>query len=193
MTECPTRVHVAAVLWIVLLVAACETTPDLAHPKSYAKDGISFQHPGNWLVSEDVTTAGVYTYRYLFVESPGSALVAASIYTPPSDESVEEFAVEFRRRLIQGIDDRALLEASRSSTRSEVGVPVRAVVMGAARDGVEHALAASALGEVVPHRFRAFKVELRSTTIFLVVQAASEDWPLVAPGFDLVLATFEVR
>jgi len=72
-------------------------------------------------------------------------------------------------------------------------MPVRAVVMGAPRDGVEHALAASALGEVVPHKFRAFKVELRSATIFLVAQAASEDWTLVAPGFDLVLSSFEVE
>lgn len=182
--------RIAAALVAALLVAACETTPDVGNSKSYAKDGISFDHPGNWSVTEDVTTAGV---RYLFVESPGSALLAALIHTPPTDESLEDFAVGFRRRLIQAVDDRALLEASKSSTPSEVGVPVRAVVMGAPRDGVEHALAASALGEVVPHKFRAFKVELRSATIFLVAQAASEDWTLVAPGFDLVLSSFEVE
>lgn len=185
--------RIAAALVAALLVSACETTPDLEHPKPYAKDGISFQHPGNWSVTEDVTTAGVSTHRYLFVESPGSALLVVLIYTPPIDESVEDFAVGFRRRLIQEVDDRALLEASKSSTPSEVGVPVRAVVMGAPRDGVEHALAASALGEVVPHKFRAFKLETPSATIFLIAQAASEDWTLVAPGFDLVLSSFEVE
>ena len=184
--------RIAAALVAALLVCACETTPDLANPKAYAKDGVSFQHPGNWSVSEDVTTEGGSKHRYVFVESPGSALVMALILPPPIDESVEEFAVGFRRRLIEEVDDRALLEASKTSSPSEVGVPVRAVVMGAPRDGVEHALAASSLGEVVPHRFRVFKVELPAAAIFLIVQAASEDWPLVGPGFDLVLSSFEV-
>jgi hypothetical protein len=72
-------------------------------------------------------------------------------------------------------------------------VAIRSVVAGRPRKGIEHSFSISAAGERVPHKFRAFKVETASATTFLIVQSAIEDWGLVAPGFDLLLASFEVE
>jgi hypothetical protein len=177
-----------------LLLFACETTPDVAHPQSYANDGISFELPRNWTVTEDATkSSGGSENRHLFVESPGSAIVLILVREPPVDQSVEAFAAEFRRKAIEQIDDSAWLESSSASAQPGAGVPVRAVIDGEPRDGVEQAYAVSAAGQVVPHKFRAFKLETSSASAFLVVQAATEDWSRVAPAFDLVLRSFALE
>jgi hypothetical protein len=132
-------------------------------------------------------------FRYLFVESPGSATVIVQYHEPRLDLSVQEFAAEFHRKAIEETENLARLGPLRPlSVRAGNAASVRSVVAGIPREGVEQSFSVSAAGEQVPHRFRAFKVETASATAFLVVQAATEDWNLVAPGFDLVLASFDL-
>lgn len=115
-------------------------------------------------------------------------------HEPRLDLSVEEFAAEFQRKAIEEVEEVALLGSLRPfSGHAGNAVPIRAVVAGIPRDGIEHSFSVSAASEQVPHRFRAFRVESASATTFLVVQAATEDWNMVGPGFDLVLASFEVE
>jgi hypothetical protein len=183
---------IVATLLAALLIA-CETSPDLQRPQLYSRDGISFRYPGNWSVTEDVEKPGASKYRYLFVESPGSALVIVQYYEPGVEQSVEEFAAEFHRKTLEEVAEVALGPVKAFSGHPGNAVPVHAIVAGVRREGIEHSYSVSAVGEQVPHRFRAFRVETGSGTAFLVVQAASEDWSLVAPGFELVLASFKVE
>jgi hypothetical protein len=193
-SEAASRRLFVATLLFALLFVACETSPDLQDSRSYSRDGISFRYPGNWSVTEDVTEPGPSKNRYLFVESPGSALVAVQSYEPGLDLSVEEFAAGFHRKLIEGVEEVALLGPLKPfSGHAGNAVPIRSMVAGTPREGVEHSFAVSAGGEQVPHRFRAFRLETGSATTYLVVQAADEDWNLVAPGFDLVLGSFAVE
>jgi hypothetical protein len=192
--ERPDPLRIAAALLALLLLAGCESVPEVGSPRSYSRDGISFSYPANWSVTEDVVQPGEPRYRYLFVESPGSALVVVQVYEPGLDLSVQDFAAEFSRRTAEETEDLARLgplEPIRARTGG--AVPVRAVVAGASRVGVEQWLSVSAAGQDVPHKLRAFRVETPSATVFLVVQASLEDWSLVAPGFDLVLESFEVE
>lgn len=191
---CPQPLRIVATLLVALPVAGCETSPDVRRPQSYSKDGISFSYPGNWSVTEDVVKPGDSRYRYLFVESPGSALVIVQHYEPHIDRSVEEFAAEFHRKLVAEVEEIALLGPLKPfSGHAGTAVAVRSVVAGIQREGIEQSFSVSAAGERVPHKFRAFRVDTASATAFLIVQAATEDWNLVAPGFDLVLASFEAR
>jgi hypothetical protein len=188
------RILAAASLAVALLSGACETTPDVAHPQSYRKDGISFDHPSNWSVTEDVAQPAALGIRYLFVESPGSAIVIVQYYGRGMDTSLEEFSADFHRRWLEkaenlvqlGPDDPIV--ASSGSTRS-----VRSVVAGIPRDGIEQTFSIAAAGTEVPHRYHAFKLEAAPATAFVIVQAADEDWDLVAPGFDLVLASLRIE
>ena len=184
----------AAALLFAPILAGCETAPELRHPESYAKDGISFRYPSNWSVTADVEAPNTSSYRYLFIESPGSALVMVRHHEPGIELSVEEFAAEFHRMAIEKIGEVSVVGPLKPfSGQAGIGVPVRAVVAGVTREGIEYSYAVSGAGQQVPHKFRAFRVESASATTFLVAQAASDDWDLVAPGFDLVLGSFEAE
>src|SRR4029450_6866975 len=182
---------IAAVL-ASLFSLACEGPADVHQPQSYSRDGISFDYPRNWSVTEDVVQPGDSQFRYLFVESPGSAIVIVQRHKPASDQSVEEFAADFQRNAAKETKDLArigsltLFNAGGGSTGS-----VHSVVAGTLREGVEQHFSVSAAGEQVPHMFRAFKVDTGTATTFLLVQSSTEDWNLVAPGFDLIFTSFK--
>jgi hypothetical protein len=182
-----------ALLLGALLVAACESVPELGETRWYSRDGISLRYPGNWSISEDVVRTGHPRFRYLFLESPGSASVIVSCQEPRLDLSVEEFAAEFHRKAREETEKLALGPIEPFSAQTGKTRSVRSVVAGIPTDGVEQSFSISAGDQSVPHRFRAFKVESASASAFLLVQAAEEDWDLVAPGFDLVLASFQLE
>ena len=184
----------AVALLLAPILAGCETAPELRHPQSYSRDGISFRYPSNWSVTADVEAPSASSYRYLFIESPGSAIVVVRRHQPGIELSVEEFAAEFHRKAIEKIGEVALIEPIKPfSGQAGNAVPVRALVAGITREGTEYSYSVSGAGQQVPHKFRAFKVESASATTFLVAQAATDDWDLVAPGFDLVLGSFEAE
>jgi hypothetical protein len=70
----------------------CERVATIKSPKTYDKDGIHFQHPGNWKVTADSQRDGV---RYLFLETPGQATVTIQIYLATEALEIEEFARGF--------------------------------------------------------------------------------------------------
>jgi len=190
----PMQLLAACAALMLAPLAGCETSPELRHPQAYSKDGISFRYPSNWSVTEDGETPGASRYRYLFIESPGSAIVIVQHHEPGIELSVEEFAAEFHRKAIEKIGEVAQVGPLKPfSGHAGNAVPIRAVVAGMPRKGIEYSYSVSGAGQQVPHRFRAFKVESASATTFLVAQAATEDWDLISPGFDLVLASFEVE
>jgi hypothetical protein len=182
--------RVVAALWIVWLVAACETTPDAAHSRTYAKDGVAFQHPESWTVTEDVTRPGISTYRKIHVESPGKAIVIVQVYTPRSDRSVEEFAAKLHQTLLDELSQRGLGPLRPSNERAGMPVSVRTVVAGTQRNGVEYSFPAFSAGQEVPWRLRVFRTETDTSTVFLIAQAAAEGWDRIAPDFELVLSSF---
>jgi hypothetical protein len=190
----PTRLAIVASLLASLFFFACEKKPEIQSPLSYAKDGISFRYPGNWSVTEDVEPPGESGFRYLFVESPGSATVIVQYYNPGMDLGVEEFAAEFHKGTLAETEQFGRLgPLSTLQVTSGNTVLVRALVGGSLREGVERSFSISAVGEQVPHTSRAFKLDAGPATAFVVVQAATEDWDLVGPGFDLVLESLRVE
>jgi hypothetical protein len=58
-------------------------------PKIYDKDGIHFEHPGNWKVTADSEREGV---RSSFLETPGQATVTIQIYLETEALELEDFA-----------------------------------------------------------------------------------------------------
>jgi hypothetical protein len=184
--ECPSTVRVAVVIALVFLFA-CKTTPDVSRPQSYASDGISFDLPRNWSVSADAVAQGKPAYRYVIVESPGSALVIVTVHEPPSDMTLEEFAARFHPKMIEKVEPGAQVGGH---TRART---VRAVVAGEPSEGIEQFLSLETAGRAVSQRLRVFEVKTGSATAFLLVQAAAQDWNLFTPAFDLVLKSFAIE
>lgn len=177
-----------------VLLSGCERPPDIDRPNFFDKDGIAFSFPGNWSVSEDVTEPGELECRYLFVESPGDAIVIIQRFTPEIDLTVQEFADQFLQSTIEEAEGLIDLGPVTPVTASGgQATSVQTLVAGAMREGVEQSFAVSVLGEAVGHRSRTFRIEAASSVAFLVAQAATEDWDIVAPGFELIATTLSVK
>jgi len=184
--ECPSAVRVAVVITFALLTA-CETTPDISRPQPYANDGITFDLPRNWTVSADAVAKGKPAYRYVIVESPGSALVIMTIHEPPLAMTLEDFVARFHQPMLEKVDPGAEI-SDRTKPR-----PVRADVAGEPHEGIEQSFSLEVAGRAVPQRFRVFEVETGSAAAYVLVQAAREDWNLFTPAFDLVLKSLAIE
>jgi hypothetical protein len=183
-----------AALLIALSASACETPPDVANPRLYWSEGLSFRYPGNWSVSEELEEEDGLRIRSLSVESPGNAIVLMSSFEPPVSMSLEEYAAEFQSAIAeeagemgrvgrwQPVSVEAL--SSRSAGSRIGGVP---------HQGVEYVYTLSLLGTEVPHVVRIFRVETAASTTFLLAQAPAVDWSKVLKGFQLVVESFEAR
>ena len=65
-----------------------EESADLQKTTKYQKNDISFSMPSNWKVTED---NGENSARYLFVESPGSAIMIINTYEKETAPSLQEY------------------------------------------------------------------------------------------------------
>jgi hypothetical protein len=87
---------IAAVLAAALSLAGCSTKPDLGHLKTFSDDRIAFSYPGNWKITENVTEKGPPGYRYLFVESPGSAIFSITQFYMDTPVDLKTYVLQFK-------------------------------------------------------------------------------------------------
>lgn len=161
---------------LVAVLAGCsEPKADLSAPKTHQSGGITFDYPKNWTVTEDEPMP---EFHYLFVETPGDALVIYQSY--PQEDAID--LLEY-------------VEAFSSETSS--AIPIGEMTQGAPKtlppsngfDWVQEDFSINLLGEKTPHqRIYGSKV-LGDRTLFLVLQVATEDAANVMPGFDLIRST----
>ena len=167
-------------LLILALIAhfGCERVATVKSPKTYHKDGIHFQHPGNWKVTSDSRRDGV---RYLFVETPGQATTAIQIYSGSEAGQIEDFARAFS-----------------SIARAEMPkyVVVGNSTFGALEDGggyksITEQFSISVFGEEVPHlRFYKQK-QFGNSVVNVICQVSNEDEDFVAVGFDQIVSSLK--
>jgi hypothetical protein len=189
------RFAALAALLALACLAACERAPDVAEPQVYATAPLTFRLPGNWSVTRDehsVEDGG--EFRNVVVESPGNAIVLVQLYTPVVDVSAEAFSAELMAATVAEVEGMLEIKGMKPLSASG-GTPsaVQATVAGELRDGVERNFVIRVLGQPVPHRARTFRVASESWVVFLVLQAATEDWARVAPGFDLISSSLALQ
>lgn len=159
----------------VVFVGCGGEVADTGNPTAYAKDGLHFQMPGNWRVTEDEE---VGTVRYLFVEEPGDALVVVQLRLSTDVGDLLTVAKEF----------------AKSAKESTPIGKISASKFGAlGTDGeyktLRERFSISLVGESIPHtrdyRFRTFG----DKTCILIAQVADEDRADVEAGFRQVMKT----
>jgi hypothetical protein len=191
----PLRRFAAFVVLALACLAACERAPDIAAPQAYAIEPLTFRFPGNWSVTRDERSAeDGGEFRNVVVESPGNAIVLVQLYRPVVDVSAETFSAELMAATVAEVEGMVEIQGMKPLSASG-GTPsaVQSTVAGELRDGVERNFVIRVLGQPVPHRARTFRVESEGSVVFLVQQAATEDWARVEPGFDLISSSLALE
>jgi hypothetical protein len=173
------------IIWTILLLglSGCEKVADISSPVIYEKENISFSYPRNWKVTEDVKQQN---FRYLFIESPGSAIFMVQVYSKndavPFDVFVEWFSSTNR-------DDTPVVLNIGKSTFSTV----EESKFSPDFKGIKENFSMTLLGEQMPYKREYFTISSNNKVAFLVAQAATEDLSKVEPGFDLILNSFVIE
>jgi len=161
-----------------LLWGACEQQADVASPKTYRENGIEFAHPGNWKVTEDVREGEM---RYLFVESPGNAILIIQLFPASQADTISAFAKNFS-------------EGSKNAVSwATASAPSFSAVTGEGKDEVlTENMSMSAAGQSVPH-LRVYRRRVEGErVVFLIAQVATEDAGKATKGFDQIVESLKV-
>jgi len=174
------RTSIFVILTILLLgLVGCERAADITSPVKYEKDNISFSHPQNWKVTEDVAQQDV---RYLFVESPGYAIFVVQIYAKHDAVSFSEFVEWFSSQSKEETPIGNISESSFSYIEETTFSP-----------SIREGFSITVLGQKIPHIRKYYVKESSKKVTFLVAQVAVEDLGKVEPGFNLILRSFVVE
>lgn len=163
--------------------ADADAAADTSASTTYAKDGLSFNKPSGWKVSEDVSNDGV---RYLFVEAPGYALVGVNVF--PTKQS-KTFKAYVQYMIAQAVEGAASAGAKRSKGSLK---EVRTTINGRTFQGYRNDFTVTFGSAVVPHTQTIYTFKSAQNTAFASFQAAKEELPAAKEGFDLVLSTFKI-
>ena len=164
-------------------IVGCEKIADISDPLKYEKENLNFLYPRNWKVSEDIQDKN--GLRYLFVESPASAILATQIYSKANASSLREFAEWYSS---QRNDEIAIGDIEKTSFST-----VEKIVSNHKTKGLREEFTITLLGIDTPHTCEYYIVNSGNKVAFLVSQSATEDLKKVKPGFDLILKTFMVK
>ena len=173
-------------LLVVLLGATLgcsEKRADVDDNERYKRNGISFDYPGNWKVTEDTEIDG---FRYLFVETPGDAIVKVEIYANKDSFSLLDFVhldIESFNSEMKGI--------FKVGEKSEIAA-TKKTVGNNVFDGYEQKFDITILGVEVPHIKEFYLLKSDTVSAYIVYQVVTEDLGLVEGGFAQILGSFKV-
>jgi hypothetical protein len=180
----PIFARAALAVSLVGLAACSEPAADVAHPKSFAAEGLAFQYPGNWKV-ETSREGGVV--RNIHIESPGSAVITIIEARPAIAMDLHHYAT-----LMTGTMEKAGSVAGVTSLKVAPPVPAKRKLVGDTRDGLRYVLTITALGTPTPHTAEAWVANLADRSLFVWTQVADEDAARSAAGSALVLDSLRV-
>jgi len=157
-----------------------EPKADVALPKRYAKDGIKFQHPGNWKITEELKEEGVY--RSVTVGSPGDAVVVVQVFDAKNVLPLKEYAELFSQ------------ETAKAMPMGKILPPT--VTLLEAKDGWERlreTFVIRLVGVDVPHTRLVQGRDIGPWRCYVLCQVADEDMKAVEVGFQQILDSMELE
>lgn len=170
----------AIALFLLTALPAVHAAPTVI----YNKDGVSFEHPVEWKVAEDVVAQDGTRLRSIDVEGPDEAVVTLMFSPLLATQDIEKFAATAARNREN---------AARANTAQQVrmgattATPVTRQVAGQDNKGVSQRFVVSLLGQDLPHEARFFKASLGDTTVIVMTQVADENAKAAEPALVMVL------
>ena len=159
-----------------------EKSADLQKTTKYQKNDISFSMPSNWKVTED---NGENSARYLFVESPGSAIMIINTYEKETAPSLQEYIESLTSERSNEKFFWGLGSLSNGSTSK-----IKRTINNHEVNAFKNEYAVNIAGINVLHISEFYSFYSKTHIAFVSSQTATEDLPLVADGFNLILSTF---
>lgn len=177
-TDMGKRFFIVLIIFI-LFVSGCYDKADVSSPSGYRRGNITFLYPGNWEVTQD---AGRNDFRYLFVESPGDAIMIIQLYLKQDALNLRDFVEQFAGKTEYEIP-------LGKSDNNYISTVVKTTAAGR-KTGLRERFAL-VIGDVQMTHIREYvRLEMKNNVIFLISQAPEEDSERVAPGFNLILESF---
>lgn len=178
----------ACALGLALLAALAQQSALAAPNVLYSKDGLSFEHPAGWKVTEDSVAQDETRLRSIDLEGPDDAVVTFNISPYLQGQNIEGFAATIAKsRGESEKSDGAIAQQLRYSPATTA--PITRTVAGRENKGVSQRFVISLLGQKLPHEARFFKANLGGTTAIVMTQVAEEYAKATESGFALVLGT----
>lgn len=183
------RTITTAALGLLLLAGLAQ--PALAAPNVvYSKDGVSFEHPADWKVTEDVVAQDSTRMRSIDLEGPDESVVSFMFSPFLGGQDIEKFAAT-------AAQNRADAAKANSAQQTRMGpvtaAPITRQVAGKENRGVSQRFVVTLQGLNLPHEARFFKANLGETTVIIMTQVAVEYAQRMEPGFVLALDTLRHR
>lgn len=190
----PSLIHfvplkLAAVL-ALLAFTGCERKADVAHPRAFEADGLSFRYPGNWTVTAKVKPVATSQLRIITIETPGDGLMMLEEFRPAIAIDLKEMMDGIVNGMGGGLASKTKGVISLEHSRS---TPVARPILGAPRDGLRYTFDLAVLDEKVAHEADGFFAALPDRTVLIFMQAPDKDRALVEPGFGLIVDSLAVR
>jgi hypothetical protein len=170
-----------------LLLAAGLATPALAAPNAtYSKDGVSFEHPAGWKVTDDSVAQDETRLRSIDLEGPDDAVVTLNISPHLRGQNIETFAATIAKSRTDSEKTESAI-AQKLRYGPSTTTPITRNVAGQESKGVSQRFVISVLDLKLPHEARFFKADLGTTTVIVMTQVADEYAKATEPGFVLAL------
>lgn len=160
--------RISLVIYLLLILIACEQQADVNETQTYEKNNVTFQYPSNWDVVSDESFG---ENRSIVIEAPGSAIFIVQIYPSNSAESLKVYAESF-------YEDSKLEKLEHSKRPS--------------KSGYTGYFTMSFLGVDVPHKIEFYSNENSEYVSYLIAQTAIEDFSKVTLGFNLIYDSYEI-
>ncbi|WP_394225186.1 hypothetical protein [Pseudoalteromonas spongiae] len=173
------------ILVLLFFISACSEKPaDMNNQLKYEKDGLSFSYPANWEVTEDFVNEDV---RFVFVESPGDAIIKIEVYPTEQSFELKEFVELDVEALMKEIP--SILELDSDNEIKEIKTSIN----GTEFHGLKYEFNISVVNIDVPHVSESYSFPSHEKVAYLTNQVAKEDLGKVNGGFKQVLATFKIE
>lgn len=168
-----------ALLSLVVMLSGCgEPAADVALPEKHHRDGISFQHPGNWKITEATVVEG---FHHVMVETPGDALVIVQVFPADGAATLKEYADAFSAAASEEVPFGAVSKSKFAELDPQDGW-----------SRLKETFIIQVLGVKVAHTRLYHARDFGKWSCFVLCQTADEDWPKVEPGFSQIVSSLSI-
>jgi len=164
---------------ILVSLAACEEHVDLSDQKRHAINGFSFSIPANWEVIQEAEERGV---SYLYIESPGLAIVQVTIYDQKASFTLREYAMYS----IENTEKRTSFGSRNEGTLKKIKKSFAGKKLNGYRNEYIWTLVVFPSQQVTEF----FKFPNKDRGIFITTMAPEDNLDKVEKGFDLIISSF---
>ena len=171
-------IYISCLVFVSLLLVGCgERSVKIDNPRAYNNAGLEFEYPRNWKVTEDVQQEEL---RYLFVESPGDALLIIQIFSADDALDIQDFAKSFAQTAKEETPKSFLVDSVFGSVSKSGGYEI-----------LTEQFSMTLLRQKIPHTRTYRRKPVANRVCFIIAQVADEDRLKVTKGFELIFSSFK--